>query len=375
MAVKMVTQLCRRIFIFTLAVVAVACTATPIQRGSAQNGSSFSTPEQIIVDSDGAVFWDDGASVAMLLKHPEKVRILGISMVIGNHWPYQGAEYMARVLKAGGASDIPIYIGADKPLKNSKANLLKIESELMRQGVIETSGFWKGAYSRAKEVRTLNDLVPLEGESLSGIHPQTKRAIDFIIETLNGAKEPVTFVAIGPLTNLAEAIQRNPSIVSKIRRLLIMGGNLHVKGNTTPYAELNFLFDPEAAQFVMASGISEKLLFPLDLSNQAMITQERYRELVSSESPFATMLKADRGPKFKDPSYSIPSWDTTVAAFLIDPTYITESQDYSLSVVTKSGPRYGSVEIAPEKSNAVKVMTKMDFEKFFSILKEGLERR
>ena len=352
-------------------IVITACSSNSIRGNLVSRGPS-SVPEKVIVDSDGAVFWDDGAAIAMLLQHPEKIKILGISMVLGNHWPYQGAEYIARVLEVAGRTDVPIYIGADHPLNNSKEKMVRLEEDLINQGVVDKSGFWKGAYSRSKEVRSVADVEPARGEPLSGITPMTKSAVEFIIDTLNGSTEPVTFVAIGPLTNLAQAIQKDRSIVSKIRRLVFMGGNIHVKGNTTPFAELNFLFDPEAAQIVISSGIVEKLMFPLDFCNQALITQDRYRELTLAEAPYAALLKADRGPKFKDSSYSVASWDTTVSAFLIDPSYVTGSEDLSLKVVEEFGPRYGSVQITSEKMNTVRVMSQMNFEKFFSILRADL---
>lgn len=349
----------------------VGCSSAS-ERGPSQGSSPSESPEPIIVDSDGAVFWDDGTALAMLLQHPEKVDILGITTVIGNHWPYQAAEYLARVLKAAHRTEIPIYVGTDTPLKNSAQQLKKLESALIAQGKVPGSGFWKGAYSRNKVVRSFQDIEPVKGETLTGIRPQSKPAAEFITDTLIHAKRPVTVVAIGPLTNLAMALRRNPDISKNIRRILIMGGAIFVPGNTTPRAELNFLIDPDAANVVLSSAIPEKLLFPLDLSNQAILNDERYQDLIKIATPYSRFLAADRGPKFSDPSYSVPSWDTTVAAYVIDPRYITDFKPMHLHVSTRLDASYGSVQLNKKRSPEVRVMTKMDVERFFRILKADL---
>lgn len=353
-------------------VFSTGCSNVSIREPS-HRASATESPEPIIVDTDGAVFWDDGAALAMLLQHPEKVEILGITTVIGNHWPYQAAEYVARILKAARRTEIPIYIGADAPLKNSAAQMKKLESALIRQQVVPKEGFWKGAYSRSKEVRSFEEIEPAQGEPLTGIRPQPKSAVDFITETLSRATRPITIIAIGPLTNLAAALKKNPEISKNIRRILIMGGNVRVPGNTTPNAELNFLFDPDAADVVLRSPIREKLLFPLDLSNQATLNYERYQDLVKIPTPYTLFLAADRGPKFSDPKYSIQSWDTTVTTYLVNPSYILGSEELCLGVESKFGPRYGEVREKMDCTNKVRVMTKMDSGQYFSILKASLE--
>ena len=309
----------------------------------------------------------------MLLRNSGKIQIDAITMVIGNHWPRQGAEYLARVLKATGRSDIPIYIGADQPLRNTHARMDALEKGLIRKGMLNSSdGLWKGAYSRAKEVKTQDEVVPAEGESLSGILPQTRNAVDFIVEKLmSSPDDSMTFAAIGPLTNLARAIKKEPAITRKIHRLLFMGGNVDVPGNTTPYAELNVLFDPEATEAVFESDIREKVIFPLDLSDQMRMNQTQFAELTAEKNPITSMLNADQGPEFKNPKFQLQAWDTTVAAYLIDPSYVTESRDLALRVVEDLGPRYGSIRKSGG-TQMIRVMTKMDTGRFFSILKRNL---
>lgn len=151
-----------------------------------------------------------------------------------------------------------------------------------------------------------------------------------------------------------------------------MGGSINVSGNTTPYAELNFLFDPEAAQMVLSSDINKKILFPLDLSNQAVLDKKRFFELIKDETKYTNFLKLDRGPKFSDPNYKVQSWDTLVSAFLIDPSYITDSDNLGLRVVLTPNEYYGSVQQDKSALSKIQVMTKMNTDRFFEILKVNL---
>lgn len=348
-----------------------SCSSPQIKESHQRICFSEST-EQVIIDSDGAIFWDDGAALAMLLQHSKKIDILGVTTVIGNHWPYQAAEYIGRVLKAADRTDIPVFIGSDKPLKNDRTLMNQIDQNLVDNHILEKIGFWKGAYSRPKEVKKIEDVDPVKNESLSGIIPQKELAEDFIVRILNTCTKPITFIAIGPLTNLAKALQKDPKISKKIGRLLIMGGSINVSGNTTPYAELNFLFDPEAAQMVLSSDIIKKILFPLDLSNQAVLDKKRFFELVRTETKYTNFLKLDRGPKFYDPNYQVQSWDTLVSAFLIDPNYITDSDHLGLRVVLTPNEYYGSVRQDKSAPSKIQVMTKMNTDRFFEILKMSL---
>src|ERR1700748_3609103 len=80
---------------------------------------SNSADQKILFDTDSALFNDDGAALTMLLQSPLKNSIQGISLVAGNQWPLQGAEYMANVEKILGRTDIPLFLGTNQPLKNS----------------------------------------------------------------------------------------------------------------------------------------------------------------------------------------------------------------------------------------------------------------
>ena len=104
---------------------------------------------------------------------------------------------------------------------------------------------------------------------------QEQHAVEFIIETLRA--EPagsITLCALGPLTNIATAIQKAPDILSNIRELVLMGGAYFEVGNITPAAEFNIYVDPQAADIVFKSGIPI-VVMPLDVTHKALVTKPR----------------------------------------------------------------------------------------------------
>ncbi len=201
--------------------------------------------EKVIFDTDCALFNDDGAALVMLLQQPEKVEVLGISVVPGNLWPLQGAEYMFHILDLLKKPGTPLFFGARAPLIHTKA---MVEKENIEWGPVKYMGAFRTDPPAAKKTTE---------RRASG-----KNAVEFLAETLAKYPEPVTVLALGPMTNLAIALRMHPEIEKKIKRLVFMGGGVHVPNNEDGRAaEFNFWFDPEAAQVVLRSAIQEKIMF------------------------------------------------------------------------------------------------------------------
>src|SRR6185503_19334702 len=115
--------------------------------------------------------------------------------------------------------------------------------------------------------------------------PAEESAVAVITRHLQSAEAPLVVVALGPLTNLAEALLATPQLASKIAMINIMGGALEVEGNLremiridNPYAEWNTYIDPYAADVVFRSGAPITLV-PLDATNQVPLTPEYYARL------------------------------------------------------------------------------------------------
>ncbi|HEY3743688.1 MAG TPA: nucleoside hydrolase [Bryobacteraceae bacterium] len=309
--------------------------------------------EHVWVDSDPMKFADDNIAVVMLVRSPEKVRIDAISTVSGNSWSKDGADGIQDTLKVLGAH-IPVHLGAQDPLVHT-VDMSK------REGPLEFAGAFAMPHPP--------------------VDPHGETAVPSLIQAIEHSKDGLTIVAIGPLTNIAEVLKRRPDLAPRIKRLIIMGGNVRVPGNANKTAEFNFWFDPEAASIVMKSAIPKKIMFGLDICNKAILTKSVFDRIVAVHTPITALYRDALGNSFpgflKNPKATSYLWDELVAAYLIDPGFVTKSENLYLDVVTEFGPKYGAtVEMASPKSRSttpVQVMFDLDLNRVLALYERLLK--
>jgi inosine-uridine nucleoside N-ribohydrolase len=325
------------------------------------NLSPAAPPERVILDTDSGPFNDDGAALVMVARSPRRVSLEAVTLVPGNAWVSDGAGFTARILKLLGKTQVPLLPGAQMPLVNSPAVAQAIRKQWPP---LE----YAGAFDRPIPPAPRHEEVAV------------KSGVNLLIESLDRAPGQITLLALGPMTNLAIAIRMRPDIQKKIRRLVFMGGNVAVPGNSTRKAEFNFWFDPEAAQIVLRSAIPKKVMFGLDICNQAVLTRARFDEIAAVKTPITELYREDYGTRYPG-FYQHPEavgylWDELAAAYLIDPQIASAPQTRFLDVDTRLGPDYGAVisldrSLAPE-ATPVEMMMKLDVPRAFRIYKELL---
>jgi len=327
-------------------------------------------PETIIFDTDSGLFGDDGASLVMLVRSPERVKLAGITVVAGNVWPGQGSEYMFHILDLLGRPQPPLYAGARAPLIHTAA---MAREYARRWGALE----FAGAFDQDPAV-----IKPAPGAALTGRRARDN-AVEFIISTIERQPGQVTFLELGPMTNLALALSQRPEIATKIKRLVFMGGNVRVPGNASPAAEFNFWFDPEAAQIVLRSPIREKIMFGLDICNRAPLGKAQFDRIANAHTPITNLFREDLGNRYPgflhNPSATGYMWDSLAAAWLLDPGFVTKSQTSYLDVQTAWGKAYGSTvpldrRLAPN-ATPVTEMLALDFVRVFNLYADLLTRK
>ena len=180
-------------------------------------------PRRILLDCDPG--HDDAIAIMLAVADPS-IDLIGITTVAGNVTLEHTTRNALRVLDMVGRPDIPVAPGRDRP----------------RQRDLSTAAVMHGESGLAG---------PLPVEPSRG--PLEQSALDFIAETLEREPEPVTLVATGPLTNIAEVVEALPHLHHKIDQLVIMGGAVDL-GNWTPAAEFNIWVDPQAAEIVFSAG-------------------------------------------------------------------------------------------------------------------------
>ena len=267
--------------------------------------------EIVLFDTDSCLFCDDGAALVMLLRSPSQASVPGITLVPGNVWPSQGAEYMFHILDLLKRPQVPILAGARGPLVHTAAMAREAER---RWGKLE----YIGAFADKPD-----DVKPAPGARLTMRKPKHNGAVEFLISEIERNPGEVTILALGPMTNIALALRMRPEIETRIKRIVFMGGNIHIPGNASASAEFNFWFDPEAARIVLRSSIPQKVMFGLDIANTAPIHKTHFDELVAVKTPITELIREDWGNRYpgflQHPTGVNYLGDSLAAAYLLDP--------------------------------------------------------
>lgn len=206
----------------------------------------------IWIDCDTGV---DDALALLVAQRLEALEILGVSTVSGNVHLNVSTDNTLKVLQLAGAN-CPVYRGAEKPLFRDYVDASEFHGP---------DGLGGAAIAPAKRI------------------PEELPMWDALYQTAKAQQGALTVVTIGPMTNLATALEKYPDLPDYIKQVVFMGGAT-VGGNCTAYAEFNIYADPEAAQLVCKSGIP-LVMCPLDVTHQAYLTEADLTELAAAGTP------------------------------------------------------------------------------------------
>jgi purine nucleosidase len=291
----------------------------------------------------------------LAMSSPAELEILGITTVAGNV-PLELTQRNARMMcDIAGKTDLPVYSGCSRPMLREPITAETIHGNTGIDGV---------------EV--------FEPEAAL----QEQHAVDFIIETLLAAEEnSITLVPSGPLTNIATAIQREPSILRSVDEIVLMGGAMREGGNRTPSAEFNIMVDPHAADVVFKCG-RPIVVVGLDVSHQVLSTRERVNRIRSLDNPVADATAGmlsffHRHDTNKYGSEGAPLHDPCTVAYLLKPELFA-SKMVNISVETESELTIGHTavdfwHVTDRPINAAWVYA-VDADGFYDLLLERLAR-
>ena len=308
--------------------------------------------QKIIIDTDPGQ--DDAVAILLALASPE-LDVLGITAVAGNVPLRLTGKNALKVCELAGKRDTKVYSGAIRPL--------------VRQLVT------------AEEV---HGKTGLDGPDLPEptMRLEEQHAVDFIVETLMKEESgTVTLCPLGPLTNIALALIRQPKIAPRIRQIVLMGGGFFEGGNVTPTAEFNMYVDPQAADVVFRSGVPI-VMMPLDVTHKALTTRKRvtaFRSL-GTRAGIATAEMLEFYERFDEAKYGTdggPLHDPCVIAYLLDPT-LFKGRECNVSIETASELTMGMTVIdwwgVTKRPKNATVMRDIDHDGFFALLVERIGR-
>jgi len=307
-------------------------------------------PLPIIIDCDPGV--DDAIAILLALASPE-LDILGITTVAGNV-PLPLTQSNARkICELVNRRDIPIYAGCPRPMLRSLHTAEEIHGKTGLEGV------------------TLPEpTLPL----------QHQHGVQFLIETLLAAKEPITLATLGPLTNVAIALIQAPQIAEHIREIVMMGGAI-TQGNVTPSAEFNIYVDPHAAEVVFASGLPTTLL-SLDVTHQVLTSPDRLAVLRGIKTPVGQVVAdlLSHYGRLDGDRHDLPGGplhDPNVIAYLLRP-HLYEGKRGHISVETSSPLTLGRTVVdwwgSHLEHSTVHIIETADADGFYELLVERIQR-
>ncbi len=305
---------------------------------------------KIIIDTDPGQ--DDAVAILLALASPE-IEVLGITAVAGNV-PLALTQTNARkVCELAGRTDVRVFAGADRPTKRQLVTAEYVHGKTGLDGPV----------------------LPEPQMKLEDQH-----AVDFIVETLM-AEEPgtVTLCPLGPLTNVALALEKEPAIAGRIQQIVLMGGGYFEGGNTTPAAEFNIYVDPHAADTVFRSGVPITVM-PLDVTHKVLTKATRvaaFRDMGNKVGQaISEMLSFSE--RFDEEKYGTdggPLHDPCVIAWLLKPDLFS-GRDCNVVIETQSELTMGMTvvdwwRVTDREKNAL-VMRDVDADGFFALLTERL---
>ena len=208
---------------------------------------------------------------------------------------------------------------------------------------------------------------------------EAAHAVDFLVDTLTAATEPITLATLGPLTNVALAIVKNPAILANVREIVTMGGAIGL-GNVTPAAEFNIHADPHAAHVVFEAGVPLTMI-GLDVTHQAIATPPRLEAIRAlGTAPAAAvcgMLDLYGAKNVEAYHHGAPMHDPCVIAYLLAPA-LFEGRAMRVDVELDDGHCFGrtvcDVHGRTGAAANARVLERVDADGFFAMLTERLAR-
>lgn len=320
----------------------------------------------VILDTDPGV--DDALAILLALRSPE-LQIVGMTTVCGNVTVEQATHNLFKILNVVKPThDLLVGQGASQPLKES----------------LETATHVHGVDGLGELDRFRNsDGTPRYPEPML---PRIPSALDVWKACVDQHPDGLTLITIGPLTNLALALETNHPIVNTLTSVICMGGAVTVPGNVTPAAEFNMFADPHAAQLVFNSELPVTLI-PLDITTQVLLTREDIHRLSADTADPALRFLGDatgHALNFAEQvegAATFPLHDPLAVGVACDPSLVTrtllhvevETEGRATKGMTVADRR--AIQDSYKMSPNVQVALSVDRDRFLRLFQDRLCRK
>ncbi len=277
-------------------------------------------PSRVIIDADPGI--DDALALILALRSPE-LQVEAITTVSGN---VSGEQALTNALRVLEVLDLPnpppVAAGCDRPLVREPIAARHVHGE---DGLGDIGGLVEADGSPRYPTPTL---TPADGH-----------AVELIVDLVRRNPGEVTIIALGPLTNVARAFEKDPDAMRGVRRIVAMGGSVSGVGNVTPVAEFNFHHDPHAAAQVLGSGV-EVTVVGLDVTTKTLLTRAALEDRLRDTGDRVSRFIGDVSQKYFEVNETrrglagCPLHDPLAVGVAIDASF-TELRPFDADVETE----------------------------------------
>jgi purine nucleosidase len=315
-----------------------------------QTSSGSSGKKKLIYDQDHRGPLSTDTVATLMLLQAGNIDLLGICTVTCDMWAKQETAYALRLLEIMGRPEVPVYMGAQEPLLNTKAEA-QMRYQMFGSRTLGNEGYL-GCF--AKDGGNRDEVTPLPPPygRFAQINAQPEPAADFIIRTIRAHPNEVTVYCGGPMTNLALAAMLAPDIVPITREVIFMGGSMHRSTSS-----VNVYFDAEAAKIGFRAGWPKLTLVTADLAEEVHMQDDGKVDYIveHAHAPIADLFrnfeqKAQRANPQRR-SFRMP--DEMMAAHVIDPTVFSGFDEMYIDIVTDNDGHYGDTSFWDGNWNAI----------------------
>ena len=297
--------------------------------------------KNVILDVDTGI--DDATAIA-LATYSKKLNVKLITTIAGNMNVNEVTKNTLNFLQAINKGNIPVAVGADKPMEREKDNSIQAHGK---------KGLGKFKFPKLE------------------LKPVKKDAVEKIHEVISTSKTPITIIALGPLTNIAKLLLKYPEDVDNIEDIIISGGLLN-DSKKNPYLSFNIMQDPEAAKYVLKSG-KNIIICPSDHGHTAFLTPEEVEKTRTTNKTGEMLEYIFRSYKDRHVKVGIATHDPCAILLASNPEIFTSEMMY-VHIRFLEKQQTGVIDFDTKKTPNIKVATAINVNKFKKIFFNTLKK-
>ena len=297
--------------------------------------------KSVILDVDTGI--DDAVAIAMAV-YSSKLKVELITTIAGNLSVNEVTKNTLNLLDYIGKPNIPVAIGANKPLEREKDNSIQAHG---KKGL--------GRFKFPK-----HDLRPLKTNAVEKMH-----------EIIGKSKEQIVIIALGPLTNVAQLLRTYPEDMEKIEYILVSGGLLH-DSKKNPYIGFNVMQDPEAAKYVLKSG-ERIIICPSNHGHEAFLNYDDIEKTRTTNRTGEMLEYIFRSYKDRHVKDGAATHDPCAVTFVSNPE-IFDTQDMYVHIRFIESKQTGVIDFDATKTPNMQVATGIHVKKFKKIFFDTLKK-